>query len=397
MGLNFRKSIKIAKGVSVNVGTGGVSVSLRGKKKGIGYSLNSSGRASVSLPGTGLSYSTNLKTAAKKVDKKFREYKSDAYKKQEKLGKDKAALEKEKAALAKKQAAEEQAQAKEQAKQTALAENRLRVEEYENYIERIKGVHKECDETVDWTKVRDAQPPFSKNETGPAEKEALAALESFKPGVMGKLFGQDDKRRAELQKAVEEAKAADAEEFEAWQESVKFAGRILAGDVDAYLEVLEEANPFEDFADYGSDLEFGTDSGEYMEIEFRVKSREVVPENALSLTSTGKLSEKAASKTTYYDLTQDYVCSCAIRLAREIFAVLPVQAVLVHAVDGVLNTATGNDTEETILSVGFTREGFEGINFDRIDPSDFLSTFPMRMQFSKTAGFKPVERIAVEA
>ena len=55
MGLNFRKSIKIAKGVSVNVGTGGVSVSLRGKKKGIGYSLNSSGRATVSLPGTGLS------------------------------------------------------------------------------------------------------------------------------------------------------------------------------------------------------------------------------------------------------------------------------------------------------------------------------------------------------
>lgn len=392
MGLNFRKSIKIAKGVSVNVGTGGVSVSLRGKKKGIGYSLNSSGRATVSLPGTGLSYSTNLKTVAKKADKKLREYKSDAYKKQEKLGKDKAALEKEKAALAKQEAAA----AKEQAKQTELAENRLRVEEYENYIDRIKGVHKECDECVDWKRVRDAKPPFAKGQPGPAEQAAAKALADFKPGVMGKLFGQDDKRRAELEKALGEAKQADAEEFEAWQESVKFADRILAGDVDAYLEALEEANPFEDFADYGSDLEFGTDSGEYMEIEFRVKSREVVPENALSLTSTGKLSEKPMSKTMYFDLTQDYVCSCAIRLAREIFAVLPVDAVLVHAVDGVLNAATGNDTEETILSVGFTREGFEGINFDRIDPSDFLSTFPMRMQFAKTAGFKPVERITVE-
>ena len=393
MGLNFRKSIKIAKGVSVNVGTGGVSVSLRGKKKGIGYSLNSSGRATVSLPGTGLSYSTNLKTAAKKAEKKIREYKSDAYKKSETLGKKKADLEKEKAALAKQQAAEQ----KEQAKQAELAENRLKVEEYENYIERIKGVHKECDEVIDWEKVRDAKPPFAKEEGGPAEKAARAALDSFKPGVMGKLFGSDDKRRAELEKAVEAAKAADAEEFEAWQESVAFAGRILSGDVDAYLEALEEANPFEDFADYGSDLEFGTDSGEYMEIEFRVKSREVVPENVLSLTSTGKLSEKAMSKTMYYDLTQDYVCSCAIRLAREIFAVLPVEAVLVHAVDGVLNTATGNDTEETILSVGFTREGFKGINFDRIDPSDFLAAFPMRMQFSKTAGFKPVERIQAEA
>ena len=382
MGLNFRKSIKIAKGVSLNVGTGGVSVSVRGKTKGIGYSLNSSGRASVSLPGTGLSYSTNVKTAAKKLTGKGRTYQSDAYKKQQALEKEKAKLEKEKAAAA-----------KAQQKQDEQRENALKVEEFENYIEMIKSVHKECEPPVDWQKIRDAAPPFTKAQGGPAERAARDALLNFKPGM--NLFGQSDKRRAELEQAVEAGKKEDDATFEAWQESVKFADRILAGDTDAYLEALEEANPFEDFAAYGSDIELGTDSGEYLEIEFRVKSQEVVPANTLSLTSTGKLSEKAMSKTMYYDLTQDYVCSCAIRLAREIFSVLPVQAVLVHAVDGVLNTATGNESEETILSVGFSREGFDGINFDRIDPSDFLSTFPMRMQFAKTTGFKPVERITV--
>ena len=377
MGLNFRKSIKIAKGVSLNVGTGGVSVSVRGKAKGLNYSLNSSGRGTVSLPGTGLSYSTNLKTAAKTG----RTYKSDAYQKRQ-------ALEKQKAAQAKLE--------KEQAKQNELAENKLRVEEFENYLDMVRGVHLECEPPIDWQKLRDAMPPFTKAEGGPAERAARAALANYQPGFGAKLFGQDDKRRAELQQAIEAAKQEDAEAFEGWQESVKFADRVLSGDVDAYYEALEAANPFEDFAQFGSDLEFGTDSGDYMEIEFCVKSQEVVPEKQLSLTSTGKLSEKEMPRTMYYDITQDYVCSCAIRLAREIFSILPVQAVLVHAVDTVLNTATGHETEETILSVGFTREGFEGINFERIDPSDFLSTFPMRMQFAKTAGFKPVERITVE-
>lgn len=389
MGLNFRKSIKIAKGVSLNVGTGGVSVSVHGKAKGLNYSLNSSGRGTVSLPGTGLSYSTNLKTAAKKATKNVRNYKSDAYKKQQ-------AIEKEKAAQAKAEAKAQAQQKKEQAKQAELDANRLKVEEFENYLEMVKGVHKECDEPVDWVKIRDAMPPFTKAEGGPAEKAARAALANYQPNFGAKLFGQDEKHRAELQKQIEDAKAEDAEAFEGWQESVKFADRILAGDVDAYYEAIEGANPFEDFAQFGSDLEFGTDSRDYMEIEFRVKSREVVPEQVLSLTSTGKLSEREMSRTMYFDITQDYVCSCAIRLAREIFALLPVQAVLVHAVDGVLNTATGNESEEAILSVGFTREGFEGINFDRIDPSDFLSTFPMRMQFAKTTGFRPVERITIE-
>ena len=389
MGLNFRKSIKIAKGVNLNVSKSGVSVSLHGKAKGLNYSLNSSGRTTVSLPGTGLSYSTNVKTAAKKAIGSTRAYHSDAYKQQQNLQRER---EKQQRALEKAQAAQQ----KEQAKQAELAENHLRVQEFQNYIDRIKSVHKECEAPVDWVRIRNAAPPFDPSQGGPAEQAARAQLAGYHPGFGAQLFGSGERQRAELEQAVLRAQQQDAEQFQAWQESVRFADRILAGDVDAYLEAIAGSNPFEDFAEYGSDLEFGTDNGQYMEIEFRVKSQEVVPQKQLSLTSTGKLSEKAMSKTMYYDLMQDYVCSCAIRLARELFAILPIEAVLVHAVDSVLNTATGNDTEETILSVGFTREGFSQINFDRIDPSDFLSTFPMQMRFAKTSGFRPVERITVQ-
>lgn len=164
--------------------------------------------------------------------------------------------------------------------------------------------------------------------------------------------------------------------------------------MEDYCDVIQEANPFEDLLEYGSGFEFGTDNPKLMEIEFQVRSDTVVPKNSRALTKTGKLTEKPLTKTAYYDITQDYVCSCAIRLAREIFALLPVETVIVHADDQVLNTATGKDEILTILSVKFQRKGFDHINFDRIDPSDFLETFEHRMKFKKTAGFEPVKRLS---
>lgn len=56
MGIRFKKRIKIAKGIYLNVGKKGVSVSAGLK----GLTINSNGRMTVSLPGSGLSYSTKL-------------------------------------------------------------------------------------------------------------------------------------------------------------------------------------------------------------------------------------------------------------------------------------------------------------------------------------------------
>ena len=56
MGLRFRKSIKVAPGVRVNVGKKSASVSIGGKRAR--YTVSTSGRttSSASIPGTGLSY-----------------------------------------------------------------------------------------------------------------------------------------------------------------------------------------------------------------------------------------------------------------------------------------------------------------------------------------------------
>ena len=60
MGVRFRKSIKIAPGVKLNVGKKSTGISIGGKYGGVSLNSKTGTRARVSAPGTGLSYSTKI-------------------------------------------------------------------------------------------------------------------------------------------------------------------------------------------------------------------------------------------------------------------------------------------------------------------------------------------------
>jgi hypothetical protein len=140
-------------------------------------------------------------------------------------------------------------------------------------------------------------------------------------------------------------------------------------------------------------LEFGTDDENEIHVSFEINATKVIPEKALSLTKTGKLSEKAMSKTAYYDLPQDYVCSCALRIARDMFALLPVRDVYVHVFENRLNSSTGHEEKLVILSARYDLPTVNHLNFDQLDPSDALTNFQHAMSFKKTKGFEEVQII----
>lgn len=363
MGLRFRRSITLCKGVRVNFGKTGTSLSFG--TRGLRHTIHSSGRktSSVGIPGTGISYVTTSRGK--------RNYSSSAYAKRQQI----------------------QSQ-KEQQRLDEMQQNALAVEEYNNLIEILKGVHKECDELVDWRYIYSLGEPFDPQGMGPKEAKSLEELENYKPGFSERIFKfLGEKKRKELEKKVKEAAEEDKKDYEEWKSLHQLSERILKGDIDAYLQVIGEMNPLDDLLEFGSDFEFGTDNPAVMEVEFRVKSNSIIPDYSLSLTKTGRLSRKNLTKTNYYSLVQDYVCSTAIRIARDIFALLPIGKVVVHAVDNVLDTQTGYETEITILSVVFNRDVLNRLNFELIDPSDAMNNFGYNMKFLKTKGFKPVERI----
>jgi hypothetical protein len=365
MGLRMRKSFSLGKGMRLNVGKRGLGLSFG--TKGLRYSINSKGRrtSTIGIPGTGLSYSNSSGGRSK------RQYKSSAYNKRQKL------------------------QQMHNNKLDELQQNALAVEEYNNLIEIIKGLHKECDDHVDWAHINSLEPPFNPPEVGPNKAQAIAEYNAFTPNLKEKLFkSMGEKRKKSLEAAIAEAELKDAEAYEEWQKLKALSERILQGDIDAYFEVIDEMAPLDDLLEFGSDFEFGANDPTALEVEFKVKSEAVVPRQVLTLTKTGKLSKKDMTKTQYYELVQDYVCSCSIRIARDIMALLPVEKVVVHAVDNILDTATGFSEDKTILSVVFERSRLEPLNFELIDPSDALQNFQHNMKYAKTSGFKPVERIS---
>ena len=324
MGLRFRKSIKILPGVKLNLGTKSASVSVG--KKGMHYTMSTTGRKTVSvgLPGTGLSYVKTIGSGSKAKS-------STGYK----TGSSNSGTSYGQSSYSKNTSQN----AKEEERKAAESE----VLKYQEYVEELRSLHRQCDTPVDWRAIADGD------------------LNAY-----------------------------------GYEKLKDIALHVLGGDVEAYYAAVERMQPFEDLRDYGTAFEFGTDSGDFAEVQFGIAEQEVMPVVEISVTQGGKLSEKQISKTKYYDILQDYVCSTCIRTARDTFALLPVNIVYVHAVQQTVNPATGLLDEETMVSVKFTRDWFEKVVFDRIDPSEFMTLFEHRMKFGKTTGFSPIIRLTSE-
>lgn len=335
MGLNFRKSITLFKGVKLNLSKGGPSLSFG--RSGLRQSINlkGQGRTTIGIPGTGVYYTKN--TNVKKLVKQGKEKIAELSVKKKGKTEEAAALPAAAAKGTKTTKAAAKAAPAAPAVNPELERNQQLVAEFEERIEAVKSVHKQSDGYIDW--------------------------EVIKKGA-----GNN-------------------------KELVPFAESVLAGNIDSYFKVIAEAGPFDDLLEFGSGFEVGTDDPSILEIEFKVMSSEVIPQNKLSLKANGDLVEKPFTKSEYYELVQDYVASTILRVARDSFALLPIQKVLIHAVDSQLNTATGNEDEITIVSVMIKRDALMTINFERIDPSDCLAGFEINEKFRKTAGFAPVDRI----
>lgn len=156
-----------------------------------------------------------------------------------------------------------------------------------------------------------------------------------------------------------------------WQYYHSMASKVLSGDIDTYLQLIYEVNPLDDLLAYGGNYEFGTDDPCKIEVEFSVN------ENTLAS------AKKQMSAPDYNNLMQDFICSVCIRIARDMFALLPVAHTIVHAL---LN-------ERTVVSVDFDRNNLSKVKFGYVDPSDTIALFKYNMNYCDELGFRPVTNL----
>jgi hypothetical protein len=293
---------------------------------------------------------------------------------------------------------------KEYGKMQELAQAAYEVECYDNKINLLLSIHKDSGDVWNWEEIQKSKPPVKPTKQTRNEQIAKMKLDNFKPGLFTKLFGQTEKKRDKLIKELEEAKKQDEKDFRDsmqlyeqnysdWEETRNLSEKILAGDIQAYHQAIKEINPFSEISQLGSKVNFFINNASFIEVNLKPNSEKVIPSEIKSLLKSGKLSVKKMPKSQFYELYQDYVCSCILRVARELFLLLPIEMVIIHAIGNLLNSKTGHLEDKPIISVTIPRKTLETLDFEMLDPSDSMANFVHKMKFKKTSGFEAVEKL----
>ena len=279
------------------------------------------------------------------------------------------------------------------------------VELYENNIEIFRSIHKDCSSQWNWNEIYAIEPPSKPVISHENENNAVTNLENFKPGISDRILKRIDSKREELTKQIEIGRNLDIEKYNKenelyesemveWQVTHELAEKIIAYDIEAFKQAIERINPFAELYDVGSTIKYKVHNNKLIEITLLANSDEVIPRETKSLLKSGKLSIKDMPKTRFNELYQDYICGCVLRIAREIFALIPFEITIITAFGKLLNTKTGYLEEQPILSVAIPRKTLLNLNFNSIDPSDSMSNFIHNMDFKKSTGFSSVNSIS---
>jgi hypothetical protein len=295
---------------------------------------------------------------------------------------------------------------KEQQKFIEFENAKQAVFDWENYVNMIQSVHKNCTDLIDWNQIKNSPKPEKPILKSNNENRAKIKLDTYKPSFLDKLFRSTEKKISKLKEGIEKGKLLDKEAFDSelkeyleeinnWEELQKIAEGVQNKKPEAYKNALEYFNPFSDIKELGAQISFKFDDN-LMDIDLKVNSEEVVPNYELKLTSTGKLSQKNIPKGKFNELYQDHICSSTIRVAREVFAYLPIDKARINAISSLLDATTGHLEDQPILSVIFIPETIKKLNLQTIDPSESMKNFIHNMKFSKTNGFSVVSKVELK-
>ncbi|HEX6431704.1 MAG TPA: hypothetical protein VF008_28635 [Niastella sp.] len=291
-------------------------------------------------------------------------------------------------------------------KQEEFENGQRAVQEYNDYLELISSTHKETSETLNWQDVLNEPEPVAPVLTDEHQRVAQKNLANYKPSFFDNLFGSSPKKIKKLQTLVAVAKDNDKKVYEKeleqynadypeWAIYQKFAKGVLSSNTETYKKIIEKVNPFSDIKELGSGLNIDFEKN-YSIVTLLANGITVIPDFTLTQTAAGKVSKKKMPVIKFNELYQDYICSCALRVAREIFSFIPIELVIINITSELVNSSTGHLEQQTILSVAMPKTTLDKLNFGTIDPSDSMKNFKHNMKFSKTAGFSVVPNIQPE-
>lgn len=235
---------------------------------------------------------------------------------------------------------------------------------------------------------------------------AASKLANFKPKLFDFLSGGSSKRHLLLQQSLEDSIIKEKYEnslrqedystaLSEWQNERNLAKRLKAGESAAIQEVITEFLNTSAINSIGSEINFSV-FDDYVHAKPLIHSEDIIPNFRRKQLASGKLSETKMPKSQFNELYQDYVASIALKLAGDLFQILPLDEVYVTCKSEMLNKSTGHTEATPILSVQFVRATMIKLNLTDVDPSDAMSNFNHAMTFSKAKGFSAISPLKVD-
>lgn len=279
------------------------------------------------------------------------------------------------------------------------------VEAYKELMISLTTGHKAEIETVHWGELLQQPEPTAPTLSHQHETNASQKLSAYRPSILDKFLGSTKSKIATLEKAVITARTRDKQTFEKamedhrldyehWSQLRTLAADVLNKNPDAYRQALEHFDPFPEATAGPNPPSFNFDP-RYVEVNWSAEPETNIPNFTLSLTSTGKLSKKEMAASRFHELYRDYICSTLLFVGREVLALLPLDAAIVHIISEMVNPTTGHPEKRPILSAIIYAETMAQLNFQHLDPSEAIQNFRHQIDFTKLHGFKPVDPIEI--
>lgn len=440
MGFRFNKRVKIAPGIKVNVGLGGVSATVGGR----GASVNIGKRgvyANAGIPGSGLSYQTKISGSASRRSQQRQEKQLERQRLQqeraEALSKVKISLDKDTGIVTFKDSSGYLIEGRDKTfvwqnqGNTILAWLEEQAEDINGDVELLSDIYLDTPHPSEEPSysllpfsVEQPQKPVKPTELPMPERKEIPKL-----GFFARLFEGKRKKHEEM---IEKAEQEFSEAQRVWEKHTTYnealyqrsiedwQGRLsdwrLAKDAHEEAEKLKEANfsesirrdlslmeevleaelsaldwPRETLVDFQVE-----NDGETIWIDVDLPEIEDLPQKVATVSANGrKLNIKNKAKKQLQLEYAKHIHGIALRLAGYILSTLPAsKLVVVSGYSQRLNSKTGHVDDDYLYSIKFTRGCVEQFNFsdlEKLEPVDAISLFEHKRKMTATGILKAIE------
>jgi len=201
-------------------------------------------------------------------------------------------------------------------------------------------------------------------------------------------MAQIELEKAEHEKAEEGRKQIwDSEE----QYRERLRNAVNLQDLEPLAELLEIELSNEDLPiPLVFDIEFMNVN--LVSIFMELPELDVVPEEKMSLTKTGKLSARKMAQKDRFKLYSDTCTGLTLRLIHETFRVIhSVNIVELHGLTEQVNSANGHLENITSLHIKVSKQDFEQLNLDSLDPTSAFTSLNGKFACSKKGELLPLK------